>query len=76
MSTSRLICSRLHDQTYKLIAGESDYGPFSNNVAGSGTGYLSLETIHDEIHAMVGNGGHMSFIPYSSFDPIFWLHHA
>ncbi|KAL8681644.1 MAG: hypothetical protein Q9186_002241 [Xanthomendoza sp. 1 TL-2023] len=23
-----------------------------------------------------GNGGHMSNIPYSSFDPIFWLHHT
>ncbi|MCJ1262196.1 hypothetical protein MMC22_002066 [Lobaria immixta] len=68
----------LHDQTYKLIAEASGYGPFSNNVDDDlGNHYLSLETIHDGIHGMVGGGGgHMSFIPYSSFDPIFWLHHA
>lgn len=38
--------------------------------------YDSLESIHDQIHGLVGNGGHMAIIDYSAFDPIFWLHHA
>lgn len=64
--------------TYQLIADQSDYAPFSNTgyTDGRGDSYNSLENMHNAIHAMVGNGGHMSFIPYSGFDPIFWLHHA
>ena len=64
--------------TYQLIADQSDYAPFSNTgyTDGRGDSYNSLENMHNAIHAMVGNGGHMSIIPYSGFDPIFWLHHA
>lgn len=32
--------------------------------------------MHNAIHSLVGQGGHMSTISYSAFDPIFWLHHA
>ncbi|KAF3937797.1 Tyrosinase [Dactylella cylindrospora] len=38
--------------------------------------YQSLEGVHNEIHGIVGGGGHMSWPTVSSFDPIFWLHHA
>ncbi|EPS38104.1 hypothetical protein H072_8125 [Dactylellina haptotyla CBS 200.50] len=38
--------------------------------------YQSLEAIHNEIHGIVGGGGHMSWNTVSSFDPIFWLHHC
>ena len=68
----------LHDLTYQLIAEQSDYAPFSNTGYSDGRGgsYNSIENMHNAIHALVGQGGHMSIIPYSSFDPIFWLHHA
>ncbi|MCJ1391703.1 hypothetical protein MMC18_004568 [Xylographa bjoerkii] len=63
----------LHDLTYQILASERDYANFTSSVFSNGN---SLENMHNMIHAMVGNGGHMSYIPYSSFDPIFWLHHA
>ncbi|MCJ1407940.1 hypothetical protein MMC19_002011 [Ptychographa xylographoides] len=68
----------LHDLTYQLLASQPHYGPFSNTAftGKNGTTYNSLENMHNFIHALVGNGGHMSYIPYSSFDPVFWLHHT
>ncbi|KAK6515094.1 hypothetical protein TWF506_007441 [Arthrobotrys conoides] len=36
----------------------------------------SIESIHDEVHAAVGGQGHMTYVPYSAYDPIFWLHHC
>ena len=35
----------------------------------------SLEDLHNALHNLVGNGGHMGSIEASAFDPIFWLHH-
>ncbi|KAI4091021.1 MAG: hypothetical protein LQ344_004402 [Seirophora lacunosa] len=68
----------LRTLTYQLITEQSQYGPFSNMGFSDDRGgrYNSIENMHNAIHMMVGNGGHMSNIPYSSFDPIFWLHHA
>ncbi|KAL8651556.1 MAG: hypothetical protein Q9210_003187 [Variospora velana] len=61
-----------------LITQQSQYGPFSNMGFSDERGghYNSIENMHNGIHMLVGNGGHMGNIPYSSFDPIFWLHHA
>jgi tyrosinase len=36
----------------------------------------SLESIHDAIHGISGGSGHMSYLDYSAFDPLFMLHHA
>ena len=39
----------------------------------------SLEDIHNAVHVLTGGtgkdkgGGHMSYVPNSAFDPIFWL---
>lgn len=78
LKMSKLIISSLHVMTYQLIAGQSNYAPFSNTGYSDGRGglYNSLENMHNAVHALIGNGGHMSNIPYSAFDPIFWLHHA
>ncbi|KAL8870337.1 MAG: hypothetical protein Q9174_003596, partial [Haloplaca sp. 1 TL-2023] len=67
-----------HTLVYQLITQQPNYGPFSNQgyVDTRGGRYNSIENMHNGIHMFVGNGGHMSNIPYSSFDPIFWLHHA
>ncbi|TVY78681.1 Tyrosinase [Fusarium oxysporum f. sp. cubense] len=53
------------------------------------TGYLSLEYIHNNVHNLAGGShwdkpgkiggyglGHMSDVPVSAFDPVFWLHHC
>ena len=37
--------------------------------------YGSLEGVQNGIHARVGDGGHMSSLDASAFDPIFRLHH-
>ncbi|KAK6508807.1 hypothetical protein TWF481_003576 [Arthrobotrys musiformis] len=50
------------------------WGAFSNRV---GNNAASVESIHDGIHVWVGGSlGHMTSVPYSSFDPIFFLHHC
>ncbi|CAD6586306.1 MAG: hypothetical protein ASARMPREDX12_002329 [Alectoria sarmentosa] len=68
----------IQDATYQLIADQSNHAPFSNAgyTDSRGGSYSSLENMHNAIHSLVGSGGHMSFIPYAGFDPIFWLHHA
>lgn len=42
----------------------NDFASFNNE----------LENLHDSVHVWVG--GHMSNIGFSSYDPIFWAHHA
>ena len=68
----------LRDMTYQLIAEQSNYAPFSNTgyTDGRGGSYNSLENIHNGIHDLVGQNGHMGIISFSAFDPIFWPHHA
>ena len=70
--------ARLHDMTYQLIADQSNYAPFSNTGYDDRQGgtYNSLENMHNTIHSLVGNGGHMGEVPFAAFDPIFWLHHT
>jgi tyrosinase len=66
----------IHDRTYLLLSRQSNYSPFSNHayVDSRGNSYDSLEGIHDTIHGLIG--GWMGLIGYSSFDPIFFLHHT
>lgn len=60
--------------TYQLL---SDTSESFNNFATDANKALSVEQIHDQIHTIVGgDGGHMSYIPWAAFDPIFWLHHT
>jgi tyrosinase len=64
---------------YNLFTSYTEFGPFSNkqwNEQSTISGYDSLESLHDEIHIEVGDGGHLYFIQYSAFDPIFFLHHT
>ncbi len=67
---------------YNLFANYDKYSTFSNegwipqNSNDSGS-YDSIESLHDTIHNIAGGfSGHMSYIPFSAFDPIFFLHHA
>jgi len=55
---------------------------FPGQARAAGRGSYVQRAIHpQQIHASIGGSndplsGHMSFDNYSSFDPIFWLHHA
>ncbi len=66
----------IHDRTYLLLSRQTSYAPFSTNayVDSRGNRYDSVEGIHDTIHGMIG--GWMGLVPYSAFDPIFFLHHT
>ena len=65
---------------YTLFAGYDNYTAFSNNAQGAQAD--SLESLHDTIHTLVGGfgagspAGHMAFIQWSAFDPVFFLHHC
>lgn len=69
--------------TYNLFS-IPNFSAFSSSAFQSGdspSAWVSVESIHNQIHASIGGSndplsGHMSFVDYSSFDPIFWLHHA
>ena len=54
----------------------TSYERFSSN-ANLLTDYTPLETPHNSLHNIIGgNGGNMSDISISAFDPLFWLHHC
>ncbi|KAI1959289.1 hypothetical protein LOZ58_004560 [Ophidiomyces ophidiicola] len=64
--------------TYALLTSETNYTIFSTNVVpGRGNDYNNVESSHGQVHVAVGGSyGHMSYVPWSSFDPVFWLHHT
>ncbi|OAX83288.1 hypothetical protein ACJ72_02361 [Emergomyces africanus] len=64
--------------TYQLLASETNYTVFStDSLRDHRGGYNNLENIHGLIHVSVGgNAGHMTYTPWSAYDPIFWLHHT
>jgi tyrosinase len=65
---------------YNLFTNYQYYIYFSNeawfNSSNNPNGYDSIESVHDQIHGLTGSGGHMSYIDYAAFDPVFWLHHT
>ncbi|KAI9673898.1 MAG: hypothetical protein M1817_002104 [Caeruleum heppii] len=68
----------IRDRLYNLFAAYGTYSNFSNKgwIPNGAANFDSVESLHDQVHGLCGNGGHMSVIDYSSFDPIFFLHHA
>ncbi|KAL1310828.1 hypothetical protein AAFC00_001065 [Neodothiora populina] len=66
------------DRLYNLFTSYSNFSQFGNEawISSSTTNADSLESLHDVIHAITGNNGHMTYLDYSSFDPVFWLHHV
>ena len=69
---------RLRMNTYQLLSAEPNYTVMStDSLQDRGDSYNSLEALHGTIHGSVGGyGGHMTLIPWSAFEPSFWLHHA
>ncbi|KAL1954633.1 hypothetical protein VTO42DRAFT_874 [Malbranchea cinnamomea] len=74
----RSIGSALRINTYELLTSETNYTVFSTaSLEDRGEDYNSVEAIHDAVHGATGGyAGHMAYIPWASFDPIFWLHHT
>ncbi|KXT13907.1 hypothetical protein AC579_2638 [Pseudocercospora musae] len=75
----------IQDQVYALLANCDNYLHFATDDSSSPAGKCanSLEGIHNTIHTTCGgagsssvSGGHMTYLPLASFDPIFWMHHA
>ncbi|KAF2705592.1 Di-copper centre-containing protein [Pleomassaria siparia CBS 279.74] len=72
----------LRDRVYGLFMSGASWGAASTSAIGvrlSSTNSVdSFESVHDVIHNTAGgeSGGHMYYLDYSSFDPIFWLHHT
>lgn len=74
----------LQDQVYGMLTACSDFLSFSDDEAPPNSQCAnSLETIHNTVHTLAGgaggsgvSGGHMTYLPLSSYDPVFWLHHA
>ena len=69
----RQLYDTLHAKTYEefssqIVTAVKIYKPYK---------YVPLETPHNSIHDIIGgDGGNMSDIKISAFDPIFWLHHC
>ncbi|KAL7934581.1 hypothetical protein V8C35DRAFT_326972 [Trichoderma chlorosporum] len=69
----------IQQRLYILFSSYHEFDSFSNkNYAMSqNLSHLdSIEAIHDIIHIYGGSRGHMTYVPLSSFDPLFFLHHA
>lgn len=63
---------------YNLFSSYDNYTLVSNEGWAADTSqYDSIESLHDNVHAMLGGkSGHMTIVPFSAFDPVFVLHHV
>lgn len=55
--------------TFTALTAQTAFNSFNN----------ALESLHNDVHVRSGGSnpqGHLNAIPFSSFDPLFWLHHA
>lgn len=76
----------IQTRLYNLFATYNNYTRFSNSAwifdlfGFEGTedysSYDSIESVHDLIHGVTGDGGHMQLVDISAFDPLFMLHHT
>ncbi|POR34505.1 Tyrosinase [Tolypocladium paradoxum] len=68
----------IQQRLYILFSNYHDFNSFSNKAWSVSQGLStldSIESIHDIIHIYGGSKGHMTYVPLSSFDPLFFLHH-
>ncbi|KAK3674597.1 hypothetical protein LTR78_005683 [Recurvomyces mirabilis] len=67
------------DRLYNLFTSYNNFTQFGNEAWMSTSDVSntdSLEALHDVIHSITGSRGHMTYLDYSAFDPLFWLHHT
>ncbi|KYK58078.1 tyrosinase precursor [Drechmeria coniospora] len=68
----------IQQRLYILFSNYHDFNAFSNKAWAVSRGLSmldSIESIHDIIHIYGGSKGHMTYVPLSSFDPLFFMHH-
>lgn len=59
--------SSFQARVYNLFSTYENYSQFTTEI----------ESLHNDVHAVSGGlNGHMYFIPFSAFDPLFFIHHA
>ena len=81
-AVNRALLARLPEiqqRLYIIYSNYHDFNPFSNKAWAAYAGLQemdSIESIHDIIHLQGGSKGHMTFVPLSALDPLFFLHHA
>jgi tyrosinase len=65
------------NRVYSLLTLYDNFTQFSNEAwIGDEQNVDSIEALHDLIHGITGNDGHMSFLEYAAFDPLFHLLHV
>lgn len=69
----------IQQRLYILFSSYHEFDSFSNKnyAISQNLSHLdSIEAVHDIIHIYGGSRGHMTYVPLSSFDPLFFLHHT
>ncbi|USW56555.1 Putative tyrosinase copper-binding domain, di-copper centre-containing domain superfamily, tyosinase [Septoria linicola] len=65
------------NRIYNLLTFYDNFTQFGNEAwIGDEENVDSLEALHDAIHGNTGKDGHMTYLDFSAYDPIFWLHHV
>ncbi|KAF3917096.1 Tyrosinase [Dactylellina cionopaga] len=72
------IGGNLRNRVYQLLTSYKQFNQVGTtaNRGNNPNFFDSIEGVHDTVHGTVGSGGHMGWVSYSAFDPIFWLHHT
>ena len=68
---------QLRSDLWTVLSSNQVYNAFATQALSADDGNFnpsSLEAIHDNIHILTG--GHMTIVPQSAYDPVFWLHHT
>ena len=75
----QLVLPDLQERLFIIFSSYSNWNEFSNKawaVVQNDSNLDSIEAIHDTVHIYGGSGGHMTYVPLSSFDALFFMHHA
>ncbi|CAM1503067.1 Fc.00g078430.m01.CDS01 [Cosmosporella sp. VM-42] len=69
----------IQQRLFILFSSYKDFNAFSNKgyaASQNMSTWDSIEAVHDIIHIYGGLKGHMTYVPLSAFDPLFFMHHA
>ncbi|KAH7143850.1 hypothetical protein EDB81DRAFT_947876 [Dactylonectria macrodidyma] len=69
----------IQQRLFILFSSYKDFNTFGNKAWAASQNlstWDSIESIHDIIHIYGGLKGHMTYVPLSAFDPLFFIHHT
>ena len=69
----------IQQRLFVLFSSYKDFNSFGNKawaVSQNLSSVDSIEAIHNIIHIFGGLRGHLTYVPLSSFDPLFFIHHV